>query len=290
MKIATVVITFRPEVTEVKKILAYAAYLDFVIVADNTAGEELGDSFSRLAKIEYIGLIYNQGIARALNIAADRALELGYSWLLMLDQDSVLSEAAYLALKEQVTVQGAPDIGIISGNQVSRESELKRNVLRPDISEVDLLMTSGSVLNLDAYRKCGRFEEDLFIDHVDHEYCLRLQRAGFRTLQCSNIVLDHAQGEVRHAAVFGRTVSFIDHKPFRFYYFVRNGLYVGAKFFWYRPQFFRWVLLQIIRRLIKALLFQDQKWLRLRMFYWGLMDFFLGRYGAGSTVRHNFPV
>jgi rhamnosyltransferase len=291
VKIATVVITFRPERAVIDKILGYTKYLDFLIVADNTDTEDLSDVFSRPAnaRLEYTGLMGNQGIASALNVAADRALELGYSWLLMLDQDSVLSETVYLALKKRVANQGAADVGIISANQISRGSEFKQNAPRPEISEVDRLMTSGSVLNLDAYRKCGRFEECLFIDHIDHEYCLRLQRAHYRTLQCATIVLEHSLGEVRQTIVFGRTVSYIDHKPFRFYYFVRNGLYVGAKFFWYRPQFFQWVVLQIMKHLIKALLFQDQKLLRLRMFYCGLMDFCIGRYGAGHAIHKNFP-
>jgi rhamnosyltransferase len=290
MKVATVVVTFRPQRAVIRQILAYTKYLDFVIVADNTDNEDLSDSFNQQAKLEYIDLMGNQGIARALNVAADRALELGYNWLLMLDQDSVLSETAYLSLKQQITVQDAPNIGIVSANQVSRQSQLKQNASGAEVLDVDLLMTSGSILNLAAYRKCGRFEEDLFIDHIDHEYCLRLHRDGYRTIQCSNIVLDHAHGEVRQATVLGRTVTFIDHKPFRFYYFVRNGLYVGAKFFWYRPQFLQWVLLQIIRHLIKALLFEDQKLLRLKMCYWGLTDFCMGRYGAGHSVRNNFPL
>jgi rhamnosyltransferase len=290
VKIATVVVTFRPERAVIHKILGYAKFLDFVIVADNTDNEDLSDSFKQQPKVEYIDLAGNQGIAKALNVAADRALELGYSWLLMLDQDSVLSEAIFLSLKNQVTIRTTTDIGIVSANQVSKESDLKPNVVSPEITEVDRLMTSGSVLNLDAYRKCGRFEEDLFIDHIDHEYCLRLQRHGYRTIQCSNIVLDHALGEVREATVFGRPVTFIDHKPFRSYYFVRNGLYVGTKFFWYRPQFLQWVLLQIIRHLIKAIWLQDQKLLRIRMFYWGFMDFCMGRYGPGHAVRHKFPI
>jgi rhamnosyltransferase len=290
VKIATVVVTFRPERAVICKILGYTKYLDFVIVADNTDSADLRDSFSQQAKLEYIDMMGNQGIAKALNAAADRALELGYSWLLMLDQDSLLRENAYLTLKEQVTIQSAPDIGIISASQVSREPELKQHTSSLEFAEVDLLMTSGSILQLDAYRECGRFEEDLFIDHVDHEYCLRLQRSGYRTIQCANIVLNHAHGEVRRATVFGRTVTYIEHKPFRFYYFVRNGLYVGAKFFWYRPQFLRWVLLQIIKHLIKALLFQNQKLLRLKMFYWGLTDFCMGRYGVGHAIHNNFPL
>jgi rhamnosyltransferase len=290
VNIATVVVTFRPEQAVLHKIANYTKYLDFVIVADNTGAEHVSTFFSRQTKLEYIDLIFNGGVAKALNIGANRAIELGYSWLLMLDQDSVLSQTAYMALKKQITDQDVSDIGIVSANQVSRAWKVKRNASRSDISEVDLLMTSGSILNLDAFRKCGPFKEDLFIDHVDHEYCLRLQKDGYRTIQCSNIVLDHVLGEERRATIFGRNVTFVDHKPFRLYYFVRNGLYVGAKFFWYRPQFLQWVLLQIIKRLVKALLFQDQKLLRLKMFYWGLIDFCRGRYGIGHSIHNDFPL
>ena len=37
-------------------------------------------------------------------------------------------------------------------------------------------MTSGNLLNLKIAEKIGDFEEKLFIDEVDHDYCYRIRR------------------------------------------------------------------------------------------------------------------
>lgn len=285
------VVTFRPEHAVIKKILDYTRYVDFLIVADNTDTNDLSAAFYQQAgdKLEYIGMAGNEGIAKALNVGASRAIAKGYPWLLMLDQDSILSETTYRDLKRLAAVHGQANVGIISATPVSRTLEYSPGKSAPEIAEVDLLMTSGSMLSLHAYLACGGFEERLFIDHVDHEYCLRLQKAHYRTLQCSAIVLQHSLGELQERKVLGATVRYTEHKPFRLYYFVRNGLYVGVKFFSYRPRFLLWMLIEIGKQVIKAIFFQDQTILRLRMILWGLIDFLAGRHGAGQTVRARFP-
>jgi rhamnosyltransferase len=149
----------------------------------------------------------------------------------------------------------------------------------PDSRDVFLTITAGSVLNLDAYRRCGAFEDKLFIDHVDHEYCLRLHRAGYRVIQLTRVVLDHTVGEVRDVSFLGKRLRLATHEPFRAYYGVRNGCYVAAKFFAFCPQFSRSVCRGIAQAVVRAVLFEDRKLLRLRMMLLGFADFCRGRYG-----------
>jgi len=64
------------------------------------------------------------------------------------------------------------------------------------------LITSGSILNLSLVKKVGDFNEDLFIDFVDAEFSYRVIQAGFINLMFSNILLNHAIGDL----VSGRSV------------------------------------------------------------------------------------
>jgi len=43
----------------------------------------------------------------------------------------------------------------------------------------------------------GGFEEKLFIDFVDHEYCFKIKMAGHRILQTSSSILLHRIGEAK---------------------------------------------------------------------------------------------
>jgi rhamnosyltransferase len=220
-----------------------------------------------------------KGVATALNVAAKSAVESGCHWMLMLDQDSALSRGTYDRLLEELARIDEASVGLVSVLAVPKENDLRSAQDLPDSRDVFLTITSGSVLNLDAYRRCGLFEDKLFIDHVDHEYCLRLRRAGYRVIQLTRVVLDHTVGEVKEVSLLGKRLRLTTHRPFRAYYGVRNGCYVAAKFFAYRPQFLSFVCRNIADDVVRAVLFEDQKLLRLRMMLLGFADFCRGRYG-----------
>src|SRR5437016_4565785 len=58
--------------------------------------------------------------------------------------------------------------------------------------ETEHLITSGSIINLAA--RTGGFDEHLFIDMVDIEYCYKSIAAGYKIIQFKNILLEHRLG------------------------------------------------------------------------------------------------
>ena len=103
-------------------------------------------------------------------------------------------------------------------------------------------MTSGNLVNLDAFRQVGPFMDELFIDSVDHEYCIRLQINGYKVIQLNGVLLEHTLGERRkHLFIyplnfFKKNKSIVsykivnNHNYIRKYYMVRNRLYVSRKY------------------------------------------------------------
>ncbi|MET5116689.1 glycosyltransferase family 2 protein, partial [Burkholderia pseudomallei] len=53
------------------------------------------------------------------------------------------------------------------------------------------LISSGSVISRGANARLGRFDEALFIDHVDTEYCLRAQAHNVPLYVEPSLVLNH---------------------------------------------------------------------------------------------------
>jgi rhamnosyltransferase len=279
MTTATAVVLYRPSADLIRKVGDYAAYIEFLVVVDNTDDADNSPAFRGIPNLKYLSCGGNKGVATALNVAARSAVESGCHWMIMLDQDSGLSTRAYDRLREELTRIDRASVGLVSVITVPKEDDFCRAQDLPDSRDVFLTITSGSVLNLDAYRRCGPFEDKLFIDHVDHEYCLRLHRAGYRVIQLTRVVLVHTVGEVKEVSLFGKRLRLATHKPFRAYYGVRNGCYVATKFFTYRPQFLRSVCRNVAEDVVRAVLFEDQKLLRLRMMLLGFADFCRGRYG-----------
>lgn len=75
----------------------------------------------------------------------------------------------------------------------------------------------------------GGFDELMFIDYVDYDYCERLIKAGWNIVQTPKAVLSHYVGVSRQEKLFGITVNVMNHSAFRKYYQARNWIYWQRK-------------------------------------------------------------
>jgi rhamnosyltransferase len=279
MHIAIAVILYRPEAGFLDRIAGYSGFCDSVVIIDNTSGADLSPLFARLSSVFYLPMGENLGISRALNIAARIAIENGSDWMISLDQDSNMTQRTYESLRQEIVTAGDSGIAIIAPVQVSVGVSPNALYVPGQILDVVHTMTSGSALQLKTYLLCGGFEEKLFIDHVDTEYCLRLRQRGFRVVQVKGLFMDHSLGAPSYYGWFGLRFVMVGHKPFRSYYYTRNGFFVAFRYFRICPRFFFSFLLQLSKQLAKALFVQEEKRLRLRMFALGFWHFLSGRYG-----------
>jgi rhamnosyltransferase len=100
--------------------------------------------------------------------------------------------------------------------------------------EVDHLITSASVMNLKLYNEIGGFDENLFIDGVDIDYCYSALSKGFKNIKFARNFFNHSLGvRSRRGSVFTlylikKNVSV--HSSLRVYYMYRNMLYIKNKY------------------------------------------------------------
>lgn len=203
----------------------------------------------------------NIGVAAALNKGLQKAIDEGYDWLLTMDQDSVFEPGALKELKD-VAFSSRENIAIVSPFHF-----IKRPVKTSAIEEVTITMTSGNLLRVSAARSVGMFEEKLFIDSVDNEYCLRLRKHGFRIIRVNRSILHHALGTLKK--------NIVTHPASRRYYITRNMLYVMKKYF---PRLFLFGSKELIKSFVLILLIEDDKWSKIKAMFRGLSDFLKDRY------------
>lgn len=278
-KIAASLVLYNPCIDIIwKNIETYIGYIDRLIIIDNSIKSQqtfVKYSLEHNGKIVYHRVGKNVGVATALNIGATMAIGLGFDWLMLIDQDSSASTNMMESIFESISK--FHDCGILAPQQITK----KKEYIGQESEYTNLLftMTSGSLLNLKAYQKCGPFEDKLFIDHVDNEYCLRLKKEGYKVIQCNKAVLNHSLGETIDITFFGKKYTITTHKPFRLYYFTRNGLYVALKYLAEYPSFLIYFSKQLGKNIFKAIFFEDNKMERVKMIYTGISDFLMGRYG-----------
>ncbi|HEY5475445.1 MAG TPA: glycosyltransferase [Tepidiformaceae bacterium] len=193
--IAAVVVLYNPSENLLSNIDSYSDQVDAVIAVDNS--DSLSRSIlSRLddGRVTLIPMGGNSGIARALNAGCQRAIELGYKWVLTMDQDSTATPDLVCALTEVLATDQRNEIAIVAPawEQVGGAPILRFS----DLLDLDYAMTSGNLLRLDAFKGIGGFRDDFFIDHVDNEFCLRVRRSGWRIVQRRDAILLHRQGDM----------------------------------------------------------------------------------------------
>lgn len=234
--IAGVVIVYYPTEEVWNNVQSYLHYTDRLYIVDNTpAGDSACNKGQSLPQsVQYIKNDMNLGIAAALNIAVDRAAKEGYKWLLTMDQDSWFEKnevEKYFRLFEQ-DFYNRTDAAIVSLQHANNNETTKDDSYGEAISTI----TSGSFTNISICKKVGGFDEQLFIDEVDHEYCYRCILNGYKIYIYHHIYLTHQLGKKKrtgYLSVFKKSDRIV-HNPDRIYYMVRNHFLVTDK---YKRQF-----------------------------------------------------
>ena len=236
--IAAVVILYNPESSIVKNISSYIDQVEKLYAIDNSEklDNSLIEKIKRLHKVEYIPNKTNLGIAAALNIGANKAIEEGFDYLLTMDQDSEASATLVTTLLEGFSIDSK--VALVSPIVYHRKGKRVQQKTEKSFEQVISNWTSGSLLDLHVFKTSGGFDEKLFIDYVDHEFCLRLNKMGFKIFLCNKSFLKHDLGRIEEINLIFRKVYPTNHSAVRLYYRARNRFYVKHIYEKYIPAFF----------------------------------------------------
>lgn len=280
---AAVVVLYRPDRSVLENLESYVDQVGAVYAVDNSEQPDPGfvAALSRFPDVTYLANGRNLGIATALNIGGRAASEAGFDWLLTMDQDSTATPGMVDTLL-RCALADPERVGLVS--PVHRQVGGEPREVEPGCHEVLTAMTSGNVVALAALEHVGWFMDELFIDQVDSEICLRFWRAGLRVLESGDADLVHRVGEVRkHGFPYPAYSS--NHSAMRRYYITRNRLWVGRLYAGDYPQFGRWERAQIRKDVVKIVLYEREKARKLAMMWRGWLDFRAGRLGAYPERR-----
>lgn len=232
-EIAAIVVLYNPNKTVIDNIKSYDKYMEKIYLIDNS--EELSVWFISqlknsidMSKVEYYRFGQNKGIAAALNEGMKRAIQDKYNWILTMDQDSSFGSDIIKEYKKCLDIYDNSKIALISPQYVSNRNRLKK--YKNDYLELYWTMQSANLINADNYKKVGKFMEELFIDCVDYEYCLRCRKKRLKILRCNNAILNHCPATTSEIRIFIWTLKYGVAPPIRIYYQVRNALYMFEKY------------------------------------------------------------
>jgi rhamnosyltransferase len=282
--VCAVVVTFYPGPDLTTNLDLLSRQVDHIVVVDNGSRMETLSLFDFLK--EQLGCTIlrngtNLGIAAALNRGCRFAAEHDFTWTITFDQDSTVTENFSQALLTDAAC--VKNLGMISPRYVDRDSG--RVIPLPKTSSGKLIttLTSGSLFRTETYLNAGPFNESLFIDCVDIEYCLRLRSMKLSIIESEGAVLLHSLGKTTFHKILGKKLPTTNHSPSRRYYMTRNSLYVSFKY----PGETSWIRhnrLSALTDVFKILFFEKQKLAKFRFMLKGIVDCILGRMGQQVLI------
>lgn len=262
-------------------VAALAPQVGLVYVVDNGSDAatllELRTLQERgLIRLEELGT--NTGLGHALNLGAQRAQELGFGWLLTMDQDSVPASDMVATMLAVANRPGGPLC--LSPNIALHGSPAQRRRSGPAAYAI----TSGNLVHLNVWRDAGPYNEAYFIDCIDFDFSLRARGAGYVIHKESAAILHHELGQdVEMPSRLKR--FYTQHSPLRRYYMFRNFLYLAKEHLRREPYFIAKLFVAHGLLLVLMLFYEPRLLENLRYVARGIGDFFRGRSGAYSEVR-----
>lgn len=278
--IFAVIVTYNPNSSLIRLYDSIKNQADEICVIDNNSCNKSSVSILKELENKNISVVYNKenlGVATALNQGVKIAIDKKYKWVLTLDQDSEFLPNTYNNLLEYYETLKDKNKTMIIAPKVTERVNLNennsfdsKNVVWNDVI---LNLTSGSLIKAEAFDKIGFFDDKLFIEQVDNDFCYRLIKNGYKIKVAQNINFIQEIGNAKK--VYGCIVRNHNHK--RKYYLSRNVTIMLKRYFFIAPYTtIRYFLGGTIFGWIKVLLFEKEKFSKI---FCGIKGFFSGVIG-----------
>lgn len=232
-KIGGIMVLYQPDwVVTNNAINSLSPQVDLLCIVDNTPNTDNTSFIENKTNIHYIPLKENKGIAAAQNIGIKILLNNDFDFVLFSDQDSIAPLNIVQQLFEvQTNLQNSNlNVGAIGPLPIQRSTSTpiikkacirkKLNIQEFEVLEMDNIISSFSLIKLSLFNTVGFFDENLFIDGVDSEWCWRAKfYHNLSSFLIPNITISHMFGED-----VNNRFKFHISTPFRIYYQYRNYL------------------------------------------------------------------
>jgi rhamnosyltransferase len=282
-QVSAIAVTYHPTLEHLENLRKLRAQVDVLIVVDNGSKEETLAELRLVGRQTQFVLIENGanlGIATALNRGVREAQREGCRWIALFDQDSMVTDGFMAALIQDFEeLQKTKNIVQIVPRYLDPATGRERPVSRFADGGVFLSITSGSLFSMEAFERCGLFQEELFIYCVDDDYSLRIRKRGFFIGASRNAVLLHASGHPTSRKILGRTISTRNYRPEARYYYARNKVWILRRYGFDFPRLILPTLREFVTTVLKIALMEEGFPRKIEFFLWGLADGIRGKTG-----------
>lgn len=251
MNLAAGIVLFNPELSRLKCCIDSILHqCETLYIFDNSSSNEQEINYIEILTKTPNSIVYhaessNKGIAYALNRIMESAGNDGYDWVITIDQDSIMPDGIVSDYVQYIK-KNDKSLAIICPQVIDKRRSYMETKIEPREEYLNDCITSASCTSIRAWEQAGGFDEWLFIDLVDNEFCKRLIVSGYKILRLNKWVLDQEFGNIVPKSdreqkfwiglsklLFNKNIAKFSYKkfvdPIRVYYTNRNIIYINRK-------------------------------------------------------------
>ena len=194
-----------------------------ILIYDNSSNKH---SFDYDNELKYFFNGKNDGLSVAYNVFIAYCIQENIDYLCLMDQDSdyTLDEAKKMTdfiEKNYIKINGLPLIAprsyCVTSVRVQRKNEL---------SDAYYVINSGTFLNISLLKEKNlRYDENIFLDGVDYDFCMTLHKNGFPVKVYENSILMQNLGYTKEK----KGQQYVCHSAPRYYYIIKARKYTNIK-------------------------------------------------------------
>lgn len=225
MRFAVGFVIYNPEKKDIESVERWheSSQFERILIYDNSPNKH---SFTSDNKLIYFYNGKNDGLPVAYNTFISYCIHEGINYLCLMDQDSDYSldevekmisfiESSYNDIKAFPII--APRSYCVTSVRVQRENKL---------TDAKFVINSGTFLNISVLKENNlKYDEKIFLDGVDYDFCMTLHRKGFPVKIYENSVLIQNLGYTR----VKKGKEYVCHSELRYYYIVKARNYTNIK-------------------------------------------------------------
>lgn len=224
-KVCCIFILFYPKTDFLQTLELLSGYGYPVVVVSNGADDDLLGQIRGISKVQLVDNKSNLGLAIALNQGIERAfLDPHVDYVALFDQDSKPDKDLPRVLAAEINSASIACVGPKLIDIKSTQASYKRHNKAAGDGGTLSIPTSGTVMSRSAFHLVGPMMDSLFIDGIDHEWCLRARAKGLKVKISEKIAMYHDMGD-NEFNWFGEYKPLYKN-PIRHFYIVRNAIYL----------------------------------------------------------------
>ena len=233
----SIIVTYQTKINEFTNILKmHRDNFKQIIIVNNSP--EISLELFQSSQVTIINNPDNIGLASALNVGILEAKKQGAVMVALFDQDTLFFDNFMQNMLKNInnyqTNKRPALFSPVFFNHVTNDYGSIINFKpfrlirsKPDkqktFTHPQYVITSGSFIPISVFDDVGLMREELFIDFVDIEWCLRALAKGYEIVSFPKVEIAHYLGD---SSVSFMGTSYPIHSPLRMYYYFRNAMYL----------------------------------------------------------------